>query len=209
MGYAFPVNGPDAEFWNARFLAKDTPWDRRGPGPQLLAWLDAGVLAPCRIAVPGCGSGRDVAELARRGFDVTGIDCAPAACTLARERLASGALRGAVIEGDVLSWRPDALFDAVYEQACLCALHPTQWRRYEASLAAWIRPGGALFAMFAQRPRPNALEEGIIEGPPYHCDINAMRMLFDDDRWQWPAPPYPRAAHPNGMHELGLVIRRR
>jgi SAM-dependent methyltransferase len=203
------MDGPDAAFWNARFLAKDTPWDRGGPGPQLLAWLDGGCLAPCRIAVPGCGSGWDVAELSRRGFDVTGIDCAPAACALARERLASAALRGAVAEADVLSWRPESPFDAVYEQTCLCALHPVHWRRYEASLAAWIRPGGALLAMLAQRPRPNAVDEGIIEGPPYHCDINAMRMLFDGDRWEWPSPPYPRAAHPNGMHELGLLLRRR
>jgi hypothetical protein len=63
--------------------------------------------------------------------------------------------------------------------------------------------------MFAQCPRPQSAEQGIIEGPPYHCDINGMRMLFDDARWEWPAPPYPRVGHPNGMHELGLVIRRR
>jgi hypothetical protein len=36
-----------------------------------------------------------------------------------------------------------------------------------------------------------------------------MRMLFDDARWEWPAPPYARVPHPNGMHELGLVLRRR
>ena len=203
------MSGPDATFWNDRFVARDMPWDRGAPGPQLVAWLDAGVLAPCRIAVPGCGSGWDVAELARRGFEVTGIDCAPAACALTRERLASASLRGTVAEADVLAWRPDQALDAVYEQTCLCAMHPVHWRRYEATLASWIRPGGTLLAMIAQRPRPNAVDEGIIEGPPYHCDINAMRMLFDEDRWEWPAPPYPRAAHPNGMHELGLVIRRR
>lgn len=203
------MHGPDATFWNDRFLARDTPWDRGGPGPQLVAWLDSGLVAPCRIAVPGCGSGWDVAELARRGFDATGIDRAPAACALARERLASAALRGAVVEGDVLEWRPSRPFDAVYEQTCLCAMHPMHWRRYEESLSAWIRPGGTLLAMVAQRPRPNAVDEGIIEGPPYHCDIGAMRVLFDGARWEWPVPPYPRAAHPNGMHELGLVILRR
>ena len=76
--------GPDASFWQERFERGDTPWDRGGPSPQLLAWLDAGRLAPCRIIVPGCGSGWEVAELARRGFDVTGIDLALAACDRAR-----------------------------------------------------------------------------------------------------------------------------
>jgi hypothetical protein len=114
-----------------------------------------------------------------------------------------------VVQADVMAWRPDAPFDAVYEQTCLCAMHPAHWRRYETALAEWLRPKGMLFAMVAQRPRPEAVEAGIIEGPPYHCDINAMRMLFDDARWTWPEPPYPVARHPNGMHELGLVIRRR
>ena len=202
--------GPDAAFWNDRFARGDTPWDRGGAGPQLTAWLDGGILVPgCLVAVPGCGRGWDVAELARRGFDVTGIDVAHEACARAREALAHQGLRAEVIEADVCAWRPARPFDAVYEQTCLCAMHPTAWRAYESALADWVRPGGMLLAMLAQRPRPEAVEAGIIEGPPYHCDVNAMRMLFDDARWEWPAPPYPRAAHPNGMHELGLVLRRR
>lgn len=204
------MHGPDAAFWNDRFMRGDTPWDRGGAGPQLTAWLDGGILDPgCRVAVPGCGRGWDVAELARRGFDVTGIDVAHEACARAREALAHQGLRAEVIEADVCAWRPARPFDAVYEQTCLCAMHPTAWRAYESALADWVRPGGMLLAMLAQRPRPEAVEAGIIEGPPYHCDVNAMRMLFDNARWEWPAPPYPRAAHPNGMHELGLVLRRR
>lgn len=203
------MHGPDAAFWQERFERGDTPWDRGGPSPQLLAWVDSGRLAPCRIIVPGCGSGWEVAELARRGFGVTGIDLAPAACDRARSLLKAHGLRARIEQADALDWRPDSTVDAVFEQTCLCAMHPSHWRRYEASLAEWTRPGGSLFAMIAQRPRPGAIEEGLIEGPPYHCDINAMRMLFDDARWSWPSPPYPRSTHPNGMHEFGLVIGRR
>jgi SAM-dependent methyltransferase len=204
------VPGPDAAFWNERFARGDTPWDRGGAGPQLLAWLDGGVVAPgCRIAVPGCGRGWEVAELARRGFEVTGIDVAREACVRARDALAQQGLRAEIVDADVCAWRPARPFDAVYEQTCLCAMHPTAWRAYESALADWLRPAGTLLAMFAQRPRPEAVEAGIIEGPPYHCDVNAMRMLFDDARWEWPAPPYARVPHPNGMHELGLVLRRR
>ncbi|MDE2502225.1 MAG: thiopurine S-methyltransferase, partial [Burkholderiales bacterium] len=59
--------GPTSDFWQQRFEAGQTPWDRGGASAQLMAWLDAGALAPCRIAVPGCGAGWEVAELARRG----------------------------------------------------------------------------------------------------------------------------------------------
>lgn len=175
----------------------------------MLAWIESGALQPCRIAVPGCGSGWEVAELARRGFEVVAIDCTQAACDRTRSLLGADGLRAEVVQADVLDWRPDRAFDAVYEQTCLCALHPTCWRRYEASLAAWIRPAGRLHALFVQRPRPGAVSEGLIEGPAYHCDINAMRMLFDDARWAWPAPPYTRVPHASGFHELGMVIGRR
>ncbi len=33
------MHGPDAAFWQDRFERGDTPWDRGGPSPQLMAWL--------------------------------------------------------------------------------------------------------------------------------------------------------------------------
>src|SRR5206468_7395880 len=62
---------------------------------------------------------------------------------------------------------------------------------YAHRLHDWLRPGGRLFALLAQVVRRSAAN-GVIEGPPYHGDINAMRALFDATRWQWPAPPYER-----------------
>jgi hypothetical protein len=63
--------------------------------------------------------------------------------------------------------------------------------------------------MFMQMIRPSATEQGLIVGPPYHCDINAMRALFSDKDWVWPKPPYARVAHPNLSHELALRLVRR
>jgi hypothetical protein len=108
---------------------------------------------------------------------------------------------------DVLQWMPDAPVDAVYEQTCLCALHPDDWLRYADRLHAWLRPGGRLFALWMQFQRAGAAE-GRVEGPPYHCDINAMRALFPAERWQWPAPPYAAVPHPIGATELAVVLRR-
>jgi hypothetical protein len=60
-----------------------------------------------------------------------------------------------------------------------------------------------------QMIRPAASEEGVIHGPPYHCDINAMRALFSEKAWLWPKPPYAKVAHPNLSHELALRLVRR
>lgn len=201
--------GPTTEFWQERFEKKETGWDRGGASPQLNAWLEAGDLQPCRIAVPGCGSGWEVAELVQRGFDVVALDYTPAAVERTNALLLSKGLTAQVIQANVLEYQPSQPFDAVYEQTCLCAIHPDFWFAYSTQLKGWLKPGGTLFAAFMQMLRPPAVEQGLIVGPPYHCDINAMRALFTESNWVWPKPPYAKVPHPNGAHELGLVLQRR
>ncbi len=204
--------GPTIEFWQERFETGTTPWDRGGPSPQLMAWL-ADVMRPAidsgmTVLVPGCGSGWDVAALAAFGAIVTGIDYAPAAIERTRALLSERGLDADVVQADVLQWSPPRPVDTIFEQTCLCALHPDDWIRYGERLHAWLRPGGRQLAMFMQKLRPGAAE-GFVEGPPYHCDIHAMRALLPSTRWNWPTPPYVQTPHPIGAIELGVVIVRR
>lgn len=201
--------GPTVDFWQARFAEDNTPWDRGAPSPQLAVWLGEGLIEPgARVLVPGCGRGWEVAALARHGAQVTGIDYAPGALAQCRELLQAQALDAQLVQADVLQWQPEAPVDAVYEQTCLCALHPDHWVAYANRLHAWLKPGGRLLALLAQARRPSAAQ-GVIEGPPYHVDIHTLRALCPADRWVWPKPPYPSVAHPNGMAELAVVLVRR
>lgn len=204
------AHGPDASFWQHRFETQETPWDRGGVNPQLLQWLDDGAIdKECgTVAVPGCGSGHEVAALAAAGFEVVAIDYAQAAVTLTQQRLAARQLQVGVEQADVLAWQPVAPLAAVYEQTCLCALHPDHWTAYAAQLHRWLRPGGKLFALFMQVARDGG-NDGFVEGPPYHCHIHAVRALFPATLWDWPRPPYPRVAHPKGIFELALILTRR
>ena len=198
------MSGLPDDFWEARFQEGQTPWERGGPNPAFLAWRRAELLAPCRILVPGAGRSPEPAALLSVGFDVVALDLADSAVSVQRGRL--GASRA--VQADVTSWLPDAPFDAVYDQTCLCALYPDLWRDYADRLHRWLAPGGRLFALFVQLLRAGAAE-GTIEGPPYHCDINAMRALFPASRWSWPKPPYPRTTHPRGLAELAVILVRR
>jgi len=206
---ASQMAGPTTDFWQQRFDNNETGWDRGSPSPQLLAWLDSGGLLPCHIAVPGCGTGWEVAELARRGFEVTGIDYTAAAVAKTRALLQAQGLVAEVIQADVLSYQPPHPFDAIYEQTCLCAIHPEHWLEYTQQLQRWLKPAGSLWVLYMQMLRPAASEQGVIHGPPYHCDINAMRALFTEKTWVWPKPPYDKVAHPNLSHELALRLVRR
>jgi SAM-dependent methyltransferase len=200
--------GPDLAFWQQRFEQRQTPWARGAASPQLSAWLDELKRAGGPIAVPGCGSGYEVARLAEARCDVIGLDYAPAAVALTREKLAAAQLDATVVEADVFTWQPETPLAAVYEQTFLCALHPDQWVLYAAQLQRWLRPGGRLFALLMQVRRAGA-DDGLVEGPPYHCDINATRALFPDAHWQWPKPPYARVPHPMGWFELAVVLTKR
>jgi len=200
--------GPTREFWEQRFREGNTPWDRGSVNPQLGAWLQSKALEPCRILVPGCGSGYELVALAAAGFDVTGLDYAPVALQRSRASLQAAGRSATLVQADVLDWQPETPFDAVYEQTCLCALYPDAWRAYADRLHHWLRPGGRLCALFVQFSRPDA-ESGAILGPPYHCDINAMRALFPAPRWDWPKPPYPLTSHPAGLAELAVILGRR
>lgn len=197
--------GPTAEFWNERFRTHTTGWDRGAVHPQLLHWIAEGTLKPCRILVPGCGAGHEVLHLAAAGFEVTALDYAEQAVALVTERLQKQGLSATVLQADVRQWNAPQPFDAIWEQTCLCALYPDDWMAYANRLYHWLAPHGRLFALFMQTAKPGA-EEGWIQGPPYHCDILAMRAVFPSTRWQWPKPPYPRVPHPGGSAELALVL---
>ena len=200
--------GPTPAFWQQRFETDSTPWDRGEAGPQLRRWLDSGAIAPGqRVVVPGCGSGWEVAALAAAGVDAVGLDYVEAAVERTLALLAAQGLAAEVARADVLQWRPPVRVDAVYEQTCLCALHPDHWSAYAAQLAAWVRPGGRLLALFMQK-REDSAGDGVVSGPPYHCDIHGMRALFPSAAWAWPKPPYARVAHPSGAYELAVELVR-
>lgn len=187
--------------WDEKYQTGMPGWDRRGVSPALLHWLEGGVLNPCSILIPGCGHGYEAVELARRGFSVCAVDIAPTPLSRLRMMLAREGLDARLIQADVLHWIPEAPFDAVYEQTCLCALAPEEWPAYAAQLRRWLKPGGLMLALFMQTGHPG--------GPPYHCDPGEMLSLFPSERWEWVEPPHREVPHPNGLFEYAAILRRR
>lgn len=187
-------------YWQARYDQGQTGWDRGAASPTLVQWLAEGDLRPCRILVPGCGRGHEVVALAKAGFDVVGVDFAPAAVAAVQTKLAVEGRVAEIVQSDLFAYRPTQPFEAIYEQTCLCALPPERWADYEQQLVAWLIPRGRLFAAFMQTDSA--------DGPPFACRPAAMRELFAADRWEWPERLNPQK-HPTGLVELTGVLRRR
>lgn len=188
--------------WEGRFREGTTRWERPGLHPAFVDWQETGVLAPCRILVPGAGRSTEPLALAEAGFEVTVVDAAPSAVAVQRGRLERVHMTARVDLADLFAWQPAAPFDAVYDQACLCALPPSLLEAYVTRLHDWLRPGGRLFILFMQTGRPG--------GPPYDCPVDTMRDLFGSARWTWPEALPEIVPHPSGIGaEQPAVLCRR
>jgi len=192
----------NADDWEARYQENSTRWEREQVNPALSYWLKEGHLPTGKILIPGCGRSTEPFLLAERGFDVTGLDFAPSAINHQNQVKSTHTNANKVNfeQVDVLSWQAPTLFDAIYEQTCLCALHPDQTFTYAEQIHSWLRPGGQLFAMFMQTQTT--------DGPPYHCDLEQMRVLFSADKWQWLEHGKFSSEHKNDKVELGRILRR-
>jgi len=162
---SFPaLDSTTPDFWNVRYQANFTPWDAGGVPPEVAA-LAAGSTPRGRVLVPGCGSGWELAEFLRTGWDALAIDFSAAAVERAHSLMP--AHRDRIVLADFFEFDSGDGFDLVYERTFLCALKPVLWSRWSTRIAAVIRPGGLLAGYFYRQEKiggpPFALPEGGLE----------------------------------------------
>jgi len=119
---------------------------------QRYEWVmnQAGDASGTKICDVGCGSGRFVASLAKRGAQVTGLDFAPEMLKLARQLAEEGGVadRCNFVLSDVLDWKTNEKFDMViaigfwdYVADPLPRLQVIRGITKNTFLSAWPRAG--------------------------------------------------------------------
>jgi SAM-dependent methyltransferase len=124
------------------------PWAALAPHPALVAWLDAGRVAPAgptRALIVGCGLGDDAEDAARRGYQVTAFDLSPTAIRDCRQRFPESAVDYQVADLFRLPASWHLAFGLVVEIRTLQSLPLAQRADAAAAIAATVRPGGWLF----------------------------------------------------------------
>lgn len=201
---AVAASGPgDPGFWDSRYRSGEMAWDLGAPSPPFVRLHQDGVIAPCRVAVPGCGTGWEVAWLARHGYQVTGIDFAPGAIAACKARLVAEGLRADLVRADLFDL-PEPLagaFDLVLEQTCFCAIEPARRPDYVRATGRLLRPGGRLVGLFY------ACEGS--DGPPFPTSPDEVRGLFSGN-FEITRMAVAEHSHPRrqGREWLGVLTRR-
>ncbi|MCL2583692.1 MAG: methyltransferase domain-containing protein [Streptosporangiales bacterium] len=145
-----------------------TPWERygRATADSIAAKLDreeTGRSRPLGRALDlGCGRGQFTPELARRGWDATGIDVVPAAIEAARSRPAENVNYVVGDVTDLLDARPDlGTFDFFLDIGCFQGLDADQRGRMAHGVSELASPGATLLMLQFGVTRLRFLTDGV------------------------------------------------
>ena len=104
-----------------------------------------GLPANSTILDAGCGTGRYATELAKRGFQVCGVDRSAELVAIARNREQGAVIRPEFLITDLLEASFPSLFDAVLCRGVLNDFVEDGERSpIFRKFATWLRPGGIL-----------------------------------------------------------------
>ncbi len=130
-------------------------WDTGITPPELVDLVAR--TPPGRAVDLGCGTGTNAVYLAKRGWEVVGVDFSSLAVDRARRRAReAGVSRVRFLRADVTELPDLGTFDLAYDIGCLHAVPAHRRTRYAAWLAAALRSGAAylLYAFTASGRGP-------------------------------------------------------
>jgi SAM-dependent methyltransferase len=148
------------------------PWDTGISPPELIAFIGSHPVG--RALDLGCGTGTNALTLARGGWQVTGVDFAPAAIAQAVRKLKGAGLKAEFRVGDVTGLQDlHGPFDLILDIGCFHSLSPVGRSAYRRNLQRLLAPGG-VFLMYAfLRP------EGRKAGPGIElADLDALAAFL-------------------------------
>ena len=116
-------------------------WDTGISPPELMTFIDQH--QPGKALDLGCGTGTNLVNLAKHGWEVFGIDFVPKAVRAARAKLEKENLEGSIILGDVLKKYPlPNDFDLVLDIGCFHSQQPQSRNLYLHNVNKYLKPGG-------------------------------------------------------------------
>ncbi|MGB5192063.1 MAG: methyltransferase domain-containing protein [Polyangiales bacterium] len=191
--------------WKQAWRSGRTPWDAGLSPPALLELIASDTVPAGRILVPGCGTGYDLATLAREDREVVGIDLSDDA--RAAFEATHPELPGSVhyLVTDFFSFDAGSGFDFVWDYTFFCALDPDQRSDWADTMSRLLKPSGMLATLIFPFEDPISDREG----PPWPINTDLVRS-FVANAFEEVEVREPEASHPGreGRERLAFWRRR-
>jgi len=125
------------------------PWNIETPPDALVELVQGGTIRPCRTIDLGCGTGNYALYLAGLGFDVTGVDSARTAITIATENAKKKNISCRFIVADLLGdlHEVQGTFDFAYDWEFLHHVFPDDREKYVQNVSTLLNPGASYFSV--------------------------------------------------------------
>jgi SAM-dependent methyltransferase len=134
-----------------RYSFVPIPFDA-GPRDELVGLVENGRVKPCRAIDLGSGTASNVIYLAQHGFDVTGLDYAPAALEMGRQRAHEAGVEVTFIEDDLTNLQhANGSFDFLVDYGCLHSIPPKDRPKYVKSILSLTHQGSLFLLVSFER----------------------------------------------------------
>ena len=120
---------------------RQPPWDTGVSPPELIEFIQDH--KPGRAIDIGCGTGTNVITLAAAGWQVTGVDFAPRAIKLARQKVNKSGVQAELLIKDATKLQGvDGPFDFALDLGCFHGIPPNGKKDYLKQLQRILAPNG-------------------------------------------------------------------
>lgn len=125
------------------------PWNNEAPPEALVNLISSGGVRPCKAVDIGCGAGNYTCYLASIGFSMTGIDGAPTAIRIARERAQREGLSCRFNVADLLGDLHEVTdtYDFGFEWGVMHHIEPEDRDTYVKNIYRILNPGASYLSV--------------------------------------------------------------
>jgi len=173
---------------------RQPPWDTGISPPELLEFIEehkrstprsGSVDPPGRVIDIGCGTGTNVITLARAGWAVMGVDFAPRAIKIARQKVNDAGIQAELLVSDATRLEGiDGPFDLAFDLGCFHTIPQAGRLGYLKQLDRILAPHGFwlvyVFLRSAAIHTGPGLDEADLDRISSQLTLRSRRDGFDD-----------------------------
>jgi cyclopropane fatty-acyl-phospholipid synthase-like methyltransferase len=148
------------------------PWDTGISPPELIEFIEQH--QPGRAIDIGCGTGTNVITLAKAGWQVTGVDFAPRAIKIAKQKLKRAGIQAGLSVNDATKLSGViGLFDLALDLGCFHGISKEGREKYLPQLDRILAPNGFWLLYAFINPNTPPSSSGLDE-----ADLNLISTRF-------------------------------